>query len=390
MNIIKTKRSAYAAIFSQFFLMGVLYSTILSRFPALQTQYQMDMTQLSLVAFFISAGALSAAPLCVWLSSKIGSRKMSLFGFLYIPALMLFVFAPSYQVLYIFVFIFGALMELTDLSMNANSIIVEHSYKRPIIGIFHAMFYVGVAVGGSVAILFMCVDAPLYIHFVTVSAVLLISFFFIRRGYLKDTPEKKVAEIVNGIEKKSRLSLPHGILLLIAFIGFCGRIVEGAISDWSTVYMKSMIDLQECFSPVGLIVYSLFLAFGRLFSDSIRKKFAPSLILLYCGIITSAGLIIMISGLNIYCAIGGLFVAGIGLSCFIPVIYSMAGNIAGVNPGTGLAMVSTISGTGFLFGPSVIGFVAEHFSLRIAFVYVLFITLILTMLVKILRKKERK
>jgi fucose permease len=219
-------------------------------------------------------------------------------------------------------------------------------------------------------------------HLFLVTILAIIVFYSIRTFFLKETPSKE------NIERKLKILFPKGVLLLIAFIALCGRIVEGSVSDWSTVYMKTIVDLSETMAPIGLAIYSAFIAFGRFFGDSIRKRYREPAILLGCCILTAIGLIIMVAGTELYFAITGLFISGIGLSCLVPVIYSLAGNQKDITPGMGIAMINTISGTGFLFGPFVIGLIADAFNMRVSFFYVLCLTLIMTFLTLLLKKRS--
>jgi len=376
------KRKSRIAITSQFFLMGFLYSTIVSRFPALRDMYGMSLQELSFVPFAMSGGSLLCMPLCVYLSGRLGSRRLGWFGLAQALFISSFVLMPNKYVLYATAAVYGGLMSLSDIAMNGNSILVEKAYRRPILGFFHSSFYFGVALAAAVSIASMVLGISVLRHFLIVSVVAVVWFLLNHRFYLKETPGH------TGETRKFRLVLPHGILLLIAFVAFCGRIVEGSISNWSTMYMKNMIELTEMYSPVGLIVYALFISIGRLFSDAIRKRFSEIDIILGCGVVTALGLVVMISCLSAWTAITGLFISGLGLSCLVPVVYSLAGNQKDVSPGLGIAMVNTVSGTGFLFGPSVVGFIAEHSNLRFSFLYVLIVTLILILLASIVRKKS--
>jgi fucose permease len=154
--------------------------------------------------------------------------------------------------------------------------------------------------------------------------------------------------------------------------------------------MKTIVDLSETLAPVGLATYSAFIAFGRFWGDPIRKRFKDSAILIGCCVLSGAGLLLMIAGTEIYFAIAGLFISGVGLSCLVPVIYSLAGNQKGVSPGEGLAMVNMISGTGFLFGPFIIGMIADAYNMRVSFLYVFGLSLIMTVLTLAFRRKESK
>jgi len=296
----------------------------------------------------------------------------------------LLVLMPNLVALYIFCALYGMSVSLTDVSVNANSIIVEKAYKRPIIGLFHAFFYVGMFGGAIFSIFSLYMEISVLYHFLALAAIAMVVFYYIRTFFLKETPYKE------NSERKLTILFPKGILLLIAFIALCGRIVEGSISDWSTVYMKTIVNLTETMAPAGLAIYSAFIAFGRFYGDAIRKRYRESAILLWSCVLAAIGLMIMIAGTEIYFAFIGLFISGIGLSCLVPIIYSMAGNQKGITPGMGLAMVNTVSGTGFLFGPFVIGMIADAFDMRVSFFYVLCLTLIMTGLTVIYCRRERR
>ena len=323
-------------------------------------------------------------PFCGYFVGKYGCKKLSAMGYIFLLLFPLLVLMPNLVSLYIMCAMFGIFVSLTDVSVNANSILVEKAYKRPVIGLFHAFFYVGMCSGALLSILFMLLKVSIEFHFLLIATVSIVVFYFIRSFFLKETPTKE------NVTRKLKIFFPKGILLLIAFIALCGRIVEGGVSDWSTIYMKTIVNLSETFAPVGLAAYSAFIALGRFGGDAIRKRYREPAILLGCCILTALGLLIMIAGTTVYFAIPGLFVAGIGLSCLVPIIYSMAGNQKDITPGMGLAMVNTISGTGFLFGPFIIGFIADAFNMRVSFLYVLLLTLIMTFLTAILQKKNRK
>ena len=68
--------------------------------------------------------------------------------------------------------------------------------------------------------------------------------------------------------------------------------------------------------------------------------------------------------------IAGFFIVGIGLSAVVPIAYSLAGNAPELPAGVGLAMVTTVGYSGFLFGPPLIGFLADLSSLRHAMILV--------------------
>ncbi|MCQ2194221.1 MAG: MFS transporter [Paludibacteraceae bacterium] len=382
-SIVRTKHNARRALLVQYFLMGLVFSSLLSRHPGIIDIYGMSMAQLSLTMFFMSIGSALVMPFYGYLQGKYGCKRLSGMGYVYMSMMPFLAVMPNIIVLYVYCMLYGAMVAITDVSINGNSIIVEHAYKRPIIAMFHALFYVGMCAGASLGILFMSLGVSVFFHLLTISVCALGTFYYIRSFFLKETPSK------DNRSGGFRFLLPKGILLLIAFIALFGRIVEGGVSDWSTVYMKSVIEFSENMAPAGLAIYSAFMAFGRFFGDSVRRRYSSPTILLGSCAITALGLIMLVSSLMPWLSIAGLLVSGLGLSCLVPVIYSMAGDQKEVTPAMGLAMVNTVSGTGFLFGPFVIGLIADASSMRVSFLYVLGLVIGMMILTSILRSKKK-
>ena len=368
------KQKARIALTVEYFIFGFLFSTLLSRFPAISDKYNLTEGQLSLVPLCMSIGSLLFMPVCGYLISKYGSKRLSVTGFLQFSIFALFAIAPNIYFLYAFCLFYGMAVGCTDVAVNANSLIIERAYKRPIISLFHAFFYVGMAGGSLLSILFLIFNAPIEVHFPIVAAISIITYGIGRLYFLKETPLQSLRV------PKGKILFPKGLLLLIAAIAFCGRIVEGGIADWSTVYMNNIVKLTAVYAPIGLTIYAVFLSIGRFFGDSIRSTLGDNKTLLYSCLVTSVGLAIMIATPYATFTIIGLFVGGLGLANVVPIIYSLSGKATPNNPGVGLATVNTLSGTGFLFGPAVIGFIAEHYSLRVSFGYILALCLVMSYL----------
>jgi MFS family permease len=99
-----------------------------------------------------------------------------------------------------------------------------------------------------------------------------------------------------------------------------------------------------------------------------------------CGLVASVGLTLAILFTNPFAVIGGLFVVGIGLSAIVPIAYSIAGHTRNLPPGVGLAMVTTVGYSGFLFGPPIIGLLADMFTLRYALLLAVILFVVMTIL----------
>jgi len=166
----------------------------------------------------------------------------------------------------------------------------------------------------------------------------------------------------------------------IGVIAFCSMLGEGAMADWSTNYMENIAKADQALAPIGLSAFALAMTIGRIFGDGARIKFGDRALMVGCGIVATLGLSIAIIFSQPLMVITGLFIVGIGLSAIVPIAYSIAGHTKDLPPGVGLAMVTTVGYSGFLFGPPIIGFIAQWENLRIALGFVTLLFAVMTFL----------
>jgi MFS family permease len=65
-----------------------------------------------------------------------------------------------------------------------------------------------------------------------------------------------------------------------------------------------------------------------------------------------------------------LVLGGFGVSCVVPLVFSLVGKSNPLGAGTAIASVSTVSYFGFLMVPPLVGFIANAASLRWSFALV--------------------
>jgi hypothetical protein len=63
----------------------------------------------------------------------------------------------------------------------------------------------------------------------------------------------------------------------------------------------------------------------------------------------------------------GFILLGIGAANIVPVFFSEGGRIVGLSPTVTIPVISTMGYAGQLAGPALLGFIAHHFSLTVAF-----------------------
>lgn len=331
--------------------------------------------ELGFVLLSASLGALLAMPFTGWLITKQGSRRITqTAAILYLIIVPFLPLMPIYQVLMGFFFLMGMFTGTLDVAMNAQAVIVEQLYRRPIMSFFHALFSAGMMIGAGAGALFSYLDFSLFAHFATVVGLALALLLPQLRHFVADPPSE-------GEEDNTFFRLPKASLIGIGLIAFCCMLGEGAMSDWSSNYMTRIVRTAKSTAPIALFAFSLAMMIGRFVGDRARTELGDNKLLLLGGGLSILGISTIIFSPFLVLTIAGFFLVGLGLSTIVPIAYSQAGSTPGLAPGVGIGMVTTIGYAGFLFGPPVIGFVADAYDLRIAFLFILGLFGLMTVLV---------
>jgi len=362
------------AVLGVFFVNGVVIGTWVVRIPAIQRGLDLSEGQLGLALLGAAVGALVAMPLVGALVSRFGSRRvvgttaMLLSLSLVLPAL-----APSMILLVPALAMIGAANGGLDVSMNAQAVAVEDGYGRPIMSSFHAAWSFGGLAGAAAGGLFASVGMGPLPHFTVIAVLSAIAFAAV---YKKLLPAGADAS-EDGAPAFAR---PTRALMGLGIISFCVLLGEGAMGDWSAVYLNNNLQTGPGFAAAGYAAFSLAMAFGRLFGDRFTERLGPTRLVRLCGSLAAIGLGVALAVGQPLIALVGFACAGAGFSIVFPVALSAAGRTKGMAAGPALAAVSTTAYTGFLVGPPFIGFVAEWTSLGAALYLVVALSAVVILL----------
>ncbi len=153
--------------------------------------------------------------------------------------------------------------------------------------------------------------------------------------------------------------LPRGRLVVLGVIAIIGLMAEGAMGDWSAVYIRMDLRATASTAAYGFAAFSLAMAIGRLTGDRLVARFGPGGILAAGALVGGGTLGAALLAGHPLAAILGFAGMGIGLANVVPIVFGAAGRFPELSPGIGIAAVSTAGYCGFLAGPPLIGLVAE-------------------------------
>jgi fucose permease len=160
--------------------------------------------------------------------------------------------------------------------------------------------------------------------------------------------------------------LPRGSLLLLGLMGFGILMTEGAMADWTAVYLRNDLGLDAALAGAGFAVFSLAMAAGRLTGDRLVAATGPAVLVRGGATLAAFGLAGALVFHDPLAALIGFGCVGLGLANIVPILFSAAGRTPGVEPGTAIAAVTTSGYCGFLAGPPLVGFAADQIGLPAA------------------------
>jgi MFS family permease len=376
-------RKAWWGVVVLFLVHGLVVSSWISRIPAIQTSLRLSNGVLGLTLLSSAVGAVLTIPAIGYLVSRFGSKRVSIssavaFCLVVVPIGL----AKDAVSLAAALFVFGALAAAMDVSMNAQGVEVEKGMKRPTMSRFHGMFSLGAMVGAAAGGTVAARGVPPALHFglsasVNAFAVLLIAPLLVKD--LSGTAERQHRLPFNKIPR---------VLLALSAIGFCILLAEGAMADWTAVYLRQVLHAGPGIAAAGYSVFSGAMAGFRFLGDFITERLGPLRTVRGGCLVAAAGLVWALAAPNPEWSMPGFAAAGAGLSVIIPLVFGSGGRVPSVSPGPGIATVTGIGYVGFIVGPPSIGFVSQIVTLRYALGIIVACCVVASLLAGFMRELE--
>jgi MFS family permease len=350
---------ARAGVAAVFFLNGFGYGSWVPRIAEIQAKLGLSDGQLGIALFMAAVGALIAMPLAGAAAHRLGSRPVSALAIgclgLGLSGLAL---APGPLTLGGVLLVFGAIFATMDVAMNAQGVAVERRLHRAIMSSLHGMFSLGGMAGAGATALIAGAGIGLLPHFVAIGALVA------ALGVAACRPMLRAAE--EGGAPGPGFARPSRALLLPGLVALAGLLSEGAIADWSAVYLGTSLGAGTSVAAAAFAAFSLTMAAGRFAGDRLVLRLGGDLVVRAGGALAATGLGLTLLIGHPLVAVLGFALVGAGLSCVFPVVLSAAARTPGLPPSASIAAVCTVGYGGFLIGPPAIGGLAELFGLPAA------------------------
>ncbi|MGH9584517.1 MAG: MFS transporter [Bryobacteraceae bacterium] len=373
--------SAWWAVVARFLIHGLIVSTWVSRIPAVKSSLGLTNGLLGLCLLGTAVGSVIAAPATGWLVTRFGSKRVTAWSTAgFCLALVAPAFAVNAATLFAALTIFGAMAGANDVSMNSQAVAVEAALGTPTMSRFHAMFSIGGMIGAGLGALAAAYEVAPRVHFGIACALLLI---------VSASTAPRLLDARDHVSKRARglriARIPAALVALV-LIGFCMFLSEGAMADWTGVYLKEVLDAGSGLAAAGYAVFSAGMAIFRLLGDAVTKRLGPALTVRSGALLAAFGLTLALAARSPGWALPGFALTGAGFSVIVPLVFGAGGRLKSLPSGAGVAMVSGSGYIGFLFGPPIIGLLAQLTSLRAALFLVVGLSLLAAALANAARR----
>jgi predicted MFS family arabinose efflux permease len=341
-----------------FFIAGFVMAAWAPLVPFAKARAAIDDGVLGLILLCLGVGSIVTMPLSGALAARFGCRLViAASTVLLCLTLPLLATVATLPLLVAVVLVFGAGVGALDVAINIQAIIVERASGRPMMSGFHGQFSLGGIAGaaGVTALLGAGSSPPaatLCVSIATIALLAMAVLHLLPYGARREGPT---------------FAVPHGVVLFIGVLCFVAFLTEGAVLDWSAVFLTSARGMETSYAGLGYAAFALTMTIGRLTGDRIVQRFGGANVIVFGGLCAALGFTLAALAPFWQPALLGYALVGVGCSNVVPVLFTSVGRQTVMPEHVAVPAITTLGYAGILAGPAVIGFVGHAASLPTAF-----------------------
>lgn len=341
-----------------FFMAGFGLAVWAPLVPYVRERIEMSDALFGVLLLCIGIGSLSWMPLSGLLVSRLGIRPVVLGAVALLGvALVGMALADSVWLMALALFCFGGSLGVIDVVLNIQSVLVETAVGRRMMSNFHGMFSLGAIVGALAMTLQLSLGLSAEFGTLSMTAVVVIANLSVARGFLPNRAPGGGLAFVR----------PRGLVLLAGLLCFAVYLAEGAVLDWSALYLTGEKSLEVSLGGLGYAAYTLMVTIARFGGAPVINRLGPARVIALGGLVAALGIALTLSTTSWPLALLGYGLCGLGCANVAPVLISSLSRQTIMPMHTAVTVATTIGFAGVLAGPALMGVVAQLFSLGAAF-----------------------
>lgn len=371
---------ARAAVYLTFAVLGGLMGSWVPRIPEVKARLHLSAGSLGFALLATAIGSLVALPIVGQLISRFGSRRITRVSLvLFCAAVVLPGLSATLWQLWLLLFLVGLMMGSIDVAMNSQAVTVEKAHHRPLMSGFHAAWSLGSLCGAGIGSVGIALGVGIAWQQFTAAVILGGAALLLGRSFLPDpvhgAAEKAAVAPADGPIAGEAFTEPSwrqrifgsldARLVLLGLASMSAMLSEGSVGDWTPVLLRDSLHAQAAHVGFAYAGFMVLQTIGRLVGDRVIEWLGRLRAIVWMTAIGAVGLVLGMATGTVVGTVAGFTALGLGLAITVPVAFSAAAD-GRANAGPALAAVSSLSYTGFLAGPTLIGVVAQFTSIAAA------------------------
>jgi MFS family permease len=361
----RAQRLATAAVF---LAVGTGIGAWAASIPGIKLGLGLHDAALGIALLSLAGGAMAGMPLAGWLGHRFAPRRAcTATGAGFALTLLLPGAADGLPGLIGAAALLGLFAGCVDVLMNAQATLIERRWGAAILSSFHGAYSAGGLLGAGGGGLLL--GAGLSPRAVLAAAAGLVGAAVLGTALVGELPaipgesgRPPPPAASGGFAWPDRALLGIGALACLAFM------IEGAMADWSGLFLITVAGASPALGTAGFAAFSVAMATGRLAGDRAVRRLGGRAVMRAGASLAVAGFALALAAPSPLAGAIGFGLVGLGLSNVVPVLFSAAGRVHAATPSVGVALASGIGYMGMVGGPPVIGFAADAWGLRLALI----------------------
>lgn len=364
-----------------FFIAGFIISTWAVIVPFAKENTSANDAVLGLLLLSLGVGALIAMPLTGLFTTHLGCRCVILLATLAVALMLpLLTLVTQTHLLAVLLLLYGFGIGVIDCAMNIQAVVIDKLAPKPIMSSFHAMYSVGGMVGVGFTTLLLNLKVTL-MNTCIIDAVIMIALLLISTHGL--LPQIKM-------DKPQTVTLPRGDVLLIGLVCLAIFLVEGAVLDWSAIFLVEHRGVTHSLGGLGFFFFVTAMTITRFVGDNLITTFNSLSVVLVGLLVAIIGLAIVICIQAWTMTLLGYMLVGAGCANIVPIMFSAAGRNQAMPECVAIPSIVMLGYLGVLGGPAVIGYISYNGSLVEAFIFLLFLLLLVALSMRFIKLYDGK
>lgn len=349
------------------FAVATSLGALTSRIPDLQRKFELTESELGLLLISLSTGVLIGLTFSVRFIEMLGARTSAYITVL--GASLLFALTPwassamaAAPVMFIAGILTGAFEVNANIETDRHEALLGHRIMSRAHGMWSLGFFLTALVGAGMR----QAGVSMELHNLAVFLVIALTGSIIF-SKIANAPARPGGDTGKG----PLVAFPTLQLLPLCLIGSAPLLAEGAGVDWSAIYMRDVFDVTPFIGGLAVAIFSLFIALGRLCMDPVIDRYSPRSVAMALLGLVAVGLLAVVIAPHPAAALTGFSFMGLGCSSIYPLAISEAAGRSDRSAAINVASLGQSTFLVFFVGPPVLGFVAEHFGVRLSYAVIM-------------------